>query len=487
MYTAVAAPAVSTNSMTGPTGIVARPNADATLAQVSSGPTSLAGQGFKASSVPSPSTSSPTVMSDANIRENVIPEIINTASKYNQPNVPNTVNKTGNNTGNSTNTDNSSTSNTTSDTSNNYGGSTSYEDVFNRVFGEQQSLPQDPTVTRNIQSLDNLRSANDASFNTQISNIISQYGQLMQLQSNADTSVQAKENNFLLKNGAYRTTTGADVFHAIVTSQIDSLSNLQAKENEAIAKVQNAMNQSDYKMAQEEQNILYKVNSDKKALAEKITSSIIAQNQKLNTAAIQSKKDNAIANLFTSGTTDPKDILSKVDPTLNISLKDINTALNTISGGDIKGLSGNVKNFYALKQAGALPGDIAKLPLDEQLQAYLNMEKKTTTATSKATKPLYTTKEGKAITESDIAGGVTRLDQSKDASGFADSKLYKAMYDQWEEAGLDPQEFTKNFPPKYYINPSDTTLPTYLRPSTVKGSGISNPFSSSASSPSGSP
>ena len=473
-----AAPAATTNSMTGPNGVVATPNANASLAEVSNGATALAGQGFKASTTAAPAaTSSPTVMSDANIRENVIPDIINTASKY-MPSTNTPVNGTQNgqqnngSTNTQTGTQTPSTTSTGTDT-----GDTSYEDVFSKVFGGLQSEPTDPNTANSLNTLAAMRSSHDAGYNTQIANLTSQYNQLIQQTTAAQSNAQQVEQNFLLKNGAARNSTGPNAMLATINGQINSLASLSAKENSAIAAVQTAMNNSDYKEVQQAQTILDKVTADKKALAEKITASTIAQNTKLNAAQVQSTKDNEIAKIFSSGITDPTAILNAVDPSLGITDKDIANALKTISNGDLEGLTGNVKNFYALKEAGALPGDISKLPPEQQLEAYLNLNKKTSTAAD-ATKPLYTTKGGTAITKNDIAGGTAALDASKGSDGYVDPNLYEAMYNKWEAAGLDPANFIKNYPPKLYINPANTTLPTYLQTGKTAKAGTTpaNPF-----------
>ena len=269
---------------------------------------------------------------------------------------------------------------------------------------------------------------------------------------------------------------------AFTTMGINNLGMLQAKENSAIASIQTAMNASDYKTAQSKIAELDKVRTDKQNLAEKITQDLITQNQKINTAKAQSVKDNAIATLFTSGITDPTKILQKADPSLGITSKDIKSFLSTASGGNIAGLTGNTKNFYALKEAGALPSSIKSLPESEQLKAFLELEK-TSTAKTAETKPLYTSAKGVAITKNDIADGVQKLDESKSGGKYADPKLYQAMYTQWEEAGLSPQDFIKNYPPKYYLDPTDTTLPSYLSPGKAPSSIATPNFGSSPSKP----
>lgn len=56
------------------------------------------------------------------------------------------------------------------------------------------------------------------------------------------------------------------------------------------------------------------------------------------------------------------------------------------------------------------------------------------------------------------------MQQSKGADGYVDPTVYKQTYDEWVNAGYDPKNFLKKFPPSDWINPTNTWLPVYLRP-----------------------
>lgn len=446
-------------------------------------------------------TVSPTVVTDANIRENTIPNVQSTGNQMTSPasltpaqqaaNAAMTKSGSyqfGNGTGFTkgvngtastpiTGTNGSSTTGSTTSTTANP--DTDYESIYNKILGIENAQPVDPLTEQTIDLIASAKSSTDAAYNAQINGIQNQYSQLIQNQSAANSNEEQGEQNFLLKSGAYRTSTAPIAFHALVTGDINKLADLTSKENTSVANIQSAMAKDDYQSAQEEISALEKVQSDRATLADKVATTMQTANQKLQDQITQSKIDSSIADTFTSGITDPAKILESLkDKGVPVTMDQINKVLTDISAQsnkDISELTGETKNFYELQKMGTLPSSITSLPKDQQLPAFLNL----TSKVSKATKPLYTAKDGTAITQSDISGGVSKLDASK-VGGYADPTVYKAMYDQWEEAGLDPQDFIKNYPPKYYIDPSNTTLPEYLRP--TSSNTVSNPFSSGTSS-----
>lgn len=72
---------------------------------------------------------------------------------------------------------------------------------------------------------------------------------------------------------------------------------------------------------------------------------------------------------------------------------------------------------------------------------------------------------GKLVyTDGDIAEGASKLEQSRGADHYVDPTIYKGMYDKWVAGGGLAQDFIKNFPPKLYVNPANTDLPSFLIP-----------------------
>lgn len=80
---------------------------------------------------------------------------------------------------------------------------------------------------------------------------------------------------------------------------------------------------------------------------------------------------------------------------------------------------------------------------------------------SAAVKPY--TSGGLSIPRADIAEGQQKLESSRGKDGFADTKMYTNMMQHWIQSGGLEQDFLKQYPPKNYLNPSDSTIPSTLK------------------------
>lgn len=68
------------------------------------------------------------------------------------------------------------------------------------------------------------------------------------------------------------------------------------------------------------------------------------------------------------------------------------------------------------------------------------------------------------LSSQDIASGVSALESSRGEDGYVNSETYQQMYNMWTQGGGLPQDFVKTYPPEYYANPRDRSLPNILRP-----------------------
>lgn len=85
------------------------------------------------------------------------------------------------------------------------------------------------------------------------------------------------------------------------------------------------------------------------------------------------------------------------------------------------------------------------------------------------------TKSGTLVyTAADKAEDSRALEQSRGEDGYVDPNVYLTLYREWVNAGGSVTDFLKEYPPKNYVNPDNTWLPTFLRPS----SGSSNLYDS---------
>lgn len=67
------------------------------------------------------------------------------------------------------------------------------------------------------------------------------------------------------------------------------------------------------------------------------------------------------------------------------------------------------------------------------------------------------------FTPTDISKGAAKLQESAGEDNYSDPTIYLNMYKEWTSGGGLPQDFTKYYPPKTYINPKNDWLPASLR------------------------
>lgn len=72
------------------------------------------------------------------------------------------------------------------------------------------------------------------------------------------------------------------------------------------------------------------------------------------------------------------------------------------------------------------------------------------------------------VSQDEISAGVEKLNASKGTDNFVDPNLFQNMYNVWVNAGGKGQDFIKQYPPKLYVNPANTFLPAYLKPTAAK-------------------
>lgn len=78
------------------------------------------------------------------------------------------------------------------------------------------------------------------------------------------------------------------------------------------------------------------------------------------------------------------------------------------------------------------------------------------------------TKSGNLVyTSADKAEGSKALESSRGNDGWVDPNVYLQMWKRWQAGGGIADDFIKEFPPKLYVNPSNTWLPPFLLPAKV--------------------
>lgn len=77
-------------------------------------------------------------------------------------------------------------------------------------------------------------------------------------------------------------------------------------------------------------------------------------------------------------------------------------------------------------------------------------------------------------TAQDYADDSQALDASRGSDNFVDPTLYQNLYKSWIAGGGRLEDFIAKFPPKNYVNPKNTWLPSYLMPPSSSSADLFN-------------
>ena len=164
------------------------------------------------------------------------------------------------------------------------------------------------------------------------------------------------------------------------------ISDLISQENTAISAARSALQTGKFAEFSNLMNNLEKIRSDKMEELKSYTSTLSDAIKKVQSTNVQATRDTLIARALSSGITDPKAMLQSLNfdasgksTGYNFTADEINKTLKNLApGGDITGLTGNIKDFFILKNNGSLPSSIKSLPEDQQLSGWLTYIKKPT-------------------------------------------------------------------------------------------------------------
>lgn len=347
-----------------------------------------------APAVVAPATT-PTVMSDANIRDTVIPTTIaraNTmlgpAGAQITPVAPNPIS------GSNTNTNPVSTAPGTSTTPNLDPSSPTYfDDLYKSLSG---NIGNDPETSNELSLIDNMKTQGDTTANGAIGNIQASYDARKQALTDSQNTQTANVSQALLLGGGsrYAPVSSSGILSAKEKYDMGNLNDLQVQENQAMSEASKARDDRDYELLGKKLDILDNIRTQKSDLTKTINNSMLTENNSIRARTLQSTRDAAVANAVAAGTTNPADLLKELnsDPKSpgNYTAAEIAAALKNMSpAGDISKLDPSLRDFYTLQGQGKLPGSISSLPPDEQLFAFLHQLKtseKVTSATGGGTK-----------------------------------------------------------------------------------------------------
>lgn len=190
-----------------------------------------------------------------------------------------------------------------------------------------------------ISRMEQLKTQMDASSAALMSNISAQYQQLISQQQDANTRQQASVSQTLLMGGSsrYAQISSAGILNTQISYGISQIATLQNDENSKLIAAQQAQQAGDQKTLDSELTVYNSIRTEKAAAQQKLQDALTAQNQKLQDQNIAANRDTEIMKLFSAGTTDPTTIAS----TLN-SNQDFVNAYGGVTAADITSAINNL-------------------------------------------------------------------------------------------------------------------------------------------------
>lgn len=309
-------------------------------------------------------SSSPTVLSSADITDNTIPLITQKLGSYTPP--PQPV-QTGSGTTSTQNSGGTAAPSPADDPDGTkailaeYGlGGTTAADI-------ETSIQNDPTYKDLMTLQTAAKASNDAALNTTIGSITQKYSALNANLVASQTSQSKGMENLLILGGAVHTPSETTAMTAKNAYDISTIQTLQDEENQALAAARQAHDANDLQRAQTLLDNVEKIRAQKQDVAAKVNASITAQLQAQNKAKLQSARDNAVAGAIAKGITDPAKILETLNANSTqygspFTAAEIQSTIKNLAPNDTyKELSGNVKDFYELQNLGKLPAGVTDL------------------------------------------------------------------------------------------------------------------------------
>lgn len=246
--------------------------------------------------------SSPTVMTDANVRENAIPSIQNKANNLGINNPPaNQNNQNGNAAGSTSNID----------------------DLYNATNTSGNDALNDPTYLAEKGMIDSVRASGDSYTNSLINSIKGQYeanSQILQAQQAA--SRKGTENALMLGGSSrYAPLSSQGILDETDRSNILTLNKLQSDENSQIATAQKAQQDQNYQLLDKSLTAIQSARDRQQKLAQDMYDNAIKKNQEIRSqqqADMQKENDTVktlgygLTDLLTGNAADDQAAIQKV-------------------------------------------------------------------------------------------------------------------------------------------------------------------------------
>ena len=305
-----------------------------------------------------------TVMTDANIRETTIPSLNSRARTLYAP-VPNRYGGAGSVAFNPNDPRGSTTgflrpeSGTQNDS---FGGMGSFEDTYRSIYGDDGG--EDPVMKSQLALLESLRAKSDAQTAASLNAIQGEFNtrrnQLKESQASQTKGVETALN--LGGSARYTPISSSGILSAKERYDMQAINELSTAEESVKQNILNAQADRDFRIMEQQFNLLDKVRAEKKARTDKLKDDMYAETKAQREKQIARSREMAIVDLHKQGITDPVEMYDYLnfDESGNaigdISIDEIQAVTTKLD--KTKGFQGDLKEYSDAKNAGIIPADM---------------------------------------------------------------------------------------------------------------------------------
>jgi len=236
--------------------------------------------------------------------------------------------------------------------------------------------------------LNEMRLSSDRVTKSIISSIENKYAVLRSQQEDINKRQQQGVEKVLLLAGTsrYAPITAGSISSAQERAGIMELAALEAEEQQLIANAKNAQEAQNFELLAKQLDRVDAKRAEKAKVQEALAKTLAKEIEDAKAKQMQATRDFAIAGLVEQGITDPAEIMKALNEASvaggygpsDFTAKEISETLEYIAkenGASSAGaLTGDAKNFFTIRDnyPQYLPAAVAALPEDQQLAAYIN-------------------------------------------------------------------------------------------------------------------
>lgn len=293
------------------------------------------------------SMSVPTVFSDANLRENVIPEINSKAQKIGAE--------------------------LTS-----YGTQTQTSETDLEKAYSQYLNPPTEENDPYLSLIKQMQEKSDLATQNLLNATSMEYSQLQQELRQSQTGSNAALRGSLGRMGSrYTPISSNNLMQAQLNSNAQALAKLQSMETIDKQKILAAQEDKDFQLMGKQIEILEGRRKEKAAIAEQMITAIQKQREEIQKQERMATLGNAVAEFMSNGVTNKAEMLKTLNAAGgDFSAKELGEAVTSLTGAEneIKG-SSDIQDYFTLRDFGMLPDFITSLPPQDQFGAFTSYRK----------------------------------------------------------------------------------------------------------------